>query len=183
MAKPQGMWDLISPTRDRTLTPCIRSMESQPLDWQGSPKEWYEMKIMSLPLKETWPWSSSLHRDEGLIWFITIISIFLLARTILFERAFLNTISRHRSLFSPVKCLILDLLKASSSPFLSLMKPFRDITYLTFLAALRRVCLLGASSSSSSSSEESCFFLFPRWVLGCFLTRGLGTVLKWEKKK
>lgn len=63
------------------------------------------------------------------------------------------------------------------------MKPFRDITYLTFLAALRRVCLLGASSSSSSSSEESCFFLFPRWVLGCFLTRGLGTVLKWEKEK
>lgn len=59
---------------------------------------------------------------------------FLLARTILFERTFLNTISRHRSLFSPVKCLILDLLKASSSPFLSLMKPFRDITYLTFFS-------------------------------------------------
>lgn len=114
-----------------------------------------------------------------------------LARTILFARTltrFPNTTSRHRSLFLPIKCLILDLSEPSSSqlhyhlPF-TLMKTFWGITYLTFLAALRRVCLLGASSSSSSSSEESCFFLFPRCVLGCFLTRGLGIALKWEKKK
>ena len=31
-----GMWDLSSPTRDRTLVPCNGSMESQPLDFQGS---------------------------------------------------------------------------------------------------------------------------------------------------
>lgn len=53
-------------------------------------------------------------------------------------------------------------------------------SHLTFLAALRRVCLLGvsSSSSSSSSSDESGFFLFPRWILWGFLTPVLATVLK-----
>ena len=34
---PQGMWDLISLTRDRTCAPCTGSTESYPLDCQGSP--------------------------------------------------------------------------------------------------------------------------------------------------
>lgn len=74
-------------------------------------------------------------------------------------------------------------MQANQTIALTLTKNFRGMTYLTFLAALRRVCLLGASSSSSSSSEDSCFFFFPRWALGCFLTRGLGTVLEWDDKK
>ena len=37
LAVPRGMWDLSSPTRDRTHTPCLGSVESQPLDHQGSP--------------------------------------------------------------------------------------------------------------------------------------------------
>ena len=32
------MWDLSSPTRDQTRAPCSGSMESSPLDRQGSPK-------------------------------------------------------------------------------------------------------------------------------------------------
>ena len=32
-----SMWDLSSPTRDRTQAPCIGGSESQPLDRQGSP--------------------------------------------------------------------------------------------------------------------------------------------------
>ena len=31
------MWDLSSPTRDKTLTPCSGSVEYKPLDHQGSP--------------------------------------------------------------------------------------------------------------------------------------------------
>ena len=32
-----GLWDLSSQTRDQTHIPCSGSLESQPLDWQGSP--------------------------------------------------------------------------------------------------------------------------------------------------
>lgn len=56
------------------------------------------------------------------------------------------------------------------------------MTHLTFFAALRRVCLLGASSSSSSSSEDSGFFFFPRWVFAGFFTRDLGTGLKKKRR-
>ena len=34
---PRGTQDLSSLTRDGTYTPCSGSMESQPLDYQGSP--------------------------------------------------------------------------------------------------------------------------------------------------
>ena len=34
---PQSMWDLGSLTRDWTPTPCSGSMQSQPLNYQGSP--------------------------------------------------------------------------------------------------------------------------------------------------
>ena len=34
---PQSMWDLGSLTRDWTPTPCSRSVQSQPLNYQGSP--------------------------------------------------------------------------------------------------------------------------------------------------
>ena len=37
LATPHGMWDLSSPTRGQTHAPCTGSMESQPLDHQGSP--------------------------------------------------------------------------------------------------------------------------------------------------
>ena len=32
-----GVWDLSSPTRGQTYAPCSGSLESQPLDHQGSP--------------------------------------------------------------------------------------------------------------------------------------------------
>ena len=35
----QGMWDLSSPTRDRTCAPCTGSSASQPLDQEGSPQK------------------------------------------------------------------------------------------------------------------------------------------------
>ena len=41
LAAPCSIWDLSSPTRDRTLTPCTGSAESQPLDHQGSPLLYY----------------------------------------------------------------------------------------------------------------------------------------------
>ena len=34
---PRGMWDLSSPTNDQTTGPCVGSMESYPLNHQGSP--------------------------------------------------------------------------------------------------------------------------------------------------
>ena len=37
LAEQHGMWDLNSPTRDRTHAPCSASTESYPLDRQGSP--------------------------------------------------------------------------------------------------------------------------------------------------
>ena len=40
LAVPHGMWDLSSPTRDRTrpgIAPSRGSMEFEPLDHQGSP--------------------------------------------------------------------------------------------------------------------------------------------------
>ena len=37
LAVPYGTWDHSSPARDRTLVPCSGSVESQPLDHQGSP--------------------------------------------------------------------------------------------------------------------------------------------------
>ena len=37
-AMPGGMCDLDSPTRDWPCAPCIASVESKPLDHQGSPK-------------------------------------------------------------------------------------------------------------------------------------------------
>ena len=37
LATPHDMWDLSSPARDQTHAPCNGSMESQPLDLQGSP--------------------------------------------------------------------------------------------------------------------------------------------------
>ena len=40
LAAPCSMWDLSSPTRDRTRVPCSGSAESQPLDHQGSPMSW-----------------------------------------------------------------------------------------------------------------------------------------------
>ena len=38
LAVPRSMWDLSSPTRDRTRAPCSGSAESQPLDCQGIPE-------------------------------------------------------------------------------------------------------------------------------------------------
>ena len=37
LASPCGTWDLSSPNRDQTCAPYIGSVESQPLDHQGSP--------------------------------------------------------------------------------------------------------------------------------------------------
>ena len=37
-------------TRDRTQAPCIGSSESQPLDHQGSPIQWYIFKILLIYL-------------------------------------------------------------------------------------------------------------------------------------
>ena len=37
LAMPHSMWALSSLTRDQTCTPCTGSIESQPLDSQGSP--------------------------------------------------------------------------------------------------------------------------------------------------
>ena len=38
LAVPHGLRDLSSPTKDQTQAPCSGSMESQPLDHQGSPR-------------------------------------------------------------------------------------------------------------------------------------------------
>ena len=38
LVTPHGIWDLSSLIRDQTLTLCIGSMESLPLNHQGSPK-------------------------------------------------------------------------------------------------------------------------------------------------
>ena len=38
LAKPRGLWDLSSPTRDQTYTPCSGTIQSNPLDHQGSPR-------------------------------------------------------------------------------------------------------------------------------------------------
>ena len=35
----RGIWNLSSPTQDRTQAPCIGSTESEPLDHQGGPRE------------------------------------------------------------------------------------------------------------------------------------------------
>ena len=47
LAVPCSMHDLSSPTRDRTRAPCGGSMESSPLDHQGSP--WNT--VLTVPLK------------------------------------------------------------------------------------------------------------------------------------
>ena len=47
LAVPGSMHDLSSPTRDRTRAPCGGSMESSPLDHQGSP--WNT--VLTMPLK------------------------------------------------------------------------------------------------------------------------------------
>ena len=39
LATPRSMWDLSSPTRDQICALCVGSLESQPLDHQGSPLE------------------------------------------------------------------------------------------------------------------------------------------------
>ena len=36
LAMPRGMWDLSSLTRDQTSAPCSGSMDSLPVDHQGS---------------------------------------------------------------------------------------------------------------------------------------------------
>ena len=51
LAVPHGMWDLSSPTSDRTYIPCIGSAESQPLDFQGSPFSWFSWVKFSLNCK------------------------------------------------------------------------------------------------------------------------------------
>ena len=45
-----GMWNLSSPTRDWTCTPCIGSMESKSLEGQGSPKRDFSYLRPSLHL-------------------------------------------------------------------------------------------------------------------------------------
>ena len=42
------MQDLSSRTRDRTWAPCIGSVESYPLDHQGSPRRFFFFKIIYL---------------------------------------------------------------------------------------------------------------------------------------
>lgn len=53
MAPPAcAMWDLSTPTRDWTLNPCSGSMESYPLDLQGSPPNLLlPERFASLPCK------------------------------------------------------------------------------------------------------------------------------------
>ena len=43
------MWDLSSPTRDQTCTPCIGDVKSQPLDQQGSSLNYFFTCLHSLP--------------------------------------------------------------------------------------------------------------------------------------
>ena len=38
---PCGLWDPSSPTRDQIQAPCSGSTESQPLDHQGIPEEFF----------------------------------------------------------------------------------------------------------------------------------------------
>ena len=38
LAAPHGMWDPSSPTRDLTRASCLGSVESYPVDHQGSPQ-------------------------------------------------------------------------------------------------------------------------------------------------
>ena len=45
------MWDLRSPTRDRTHAPCIGSAESKPLDCQVSPADF--VVVVSKPASYT----------------------------------------------------------------------------------------------------------------------------------
>ena len=51
------MQDLSSPTRDRTLTLCIGSAESQPLDHQGSVWIFFFLAVLCLRCC-TWAFSS-----------------------------------------------------------------------------------------------------------------------------
>ena len=38
MATPHSMWDLSSPSKDGTCVSCSGSIDSEPLDHQGSPR-------------------------------------------------------------------------------------------------------------------------------------------------
>ena len=46
------MWDLSSPTRDQTCVPCIGSVESYPLDRQGSPPNHSRLYVETGPRHE-----------------------------------------------------------------------------------------------------------------------------------
>ena len=57
------MWDLSSPTRNKTLNPCSESVEYKPLDHQGSPsvtfRERETLLYLSELLRKRWedgPW-------------------------------------------------------------------------------------------------------------------------------
>ena len=45
LALPPAMYDLTSPARDRTCSPCRRSVAPQPSDCQGNP-EWVCFKLV-----------------------------------------------------------------------------------------------------------------------------------------
>ena len=44
-AMPCGMWDLSSPPRDQTCTPCTESVESFPQDCQGCPLDAHVFEV------------------------------------------------------------------------------------------------------------------------------------------
>ena len=59
LAKPRSIWDLSSPTKDRTHASCIGSVESKPLDCQGSPETsfyWNQWSLSLLISFRLWVW-------------------------------------------------------------------------------------------------------------------------------
>ena len=44
LAKPRGIWDLSSLTKDQTSSLCIESIDSQPLDQKGAPSAFVHFK-------------------------------------------------------------------------------------------------------------------------------------------
>ena len=81
---PQGMWDLSSPTKDRTCTPCIR---------RQSLNHWTAREVPPLLVKHPFPWHPSQHPQSWSvmrstcilsagcmfpIWYPVIISCYLL---------------------------------------------------------------------------------------------------------
>ena len=63
-----GMWGLSSLTKDRTQASCIGSMESQPVDHQGSPSS---VTFEEGDFTHWWEWSR-LCRSQGQSWPVLI---------------------------------------------------------------------------------------------------------------